>query len=152
MSHVFALWHCELEILEGRSLRHLPMESSRCQGLPGIIRLQWHVPQIELKVPDMAEELVLVDVPLVTASRPVMSETNVQKEGKGGSVPPGNVDIRVNEPYAGEVTTSFDDWSVVRVTYELGIIKSTAQSVIAVQDSKMNSPVKTYWMIGVQTL
>lgn len=72
--------------------------------------------------------------------------------GKREFVPFRNVDIRVNEGHAGEVTIAFDYWPVVRVTYELGITKSMVQSVMDVSDGKNDSPVQAYWMIGVQTL
>jgi len=64
MRHVVTARHHKFEILQRRGLGDLPVNARRGQRLTRVVGLQGHVPQVELEVADLAEELVLVDVPL----------------------------------------------------------------------------------------
>ena len=55
--------HYEFEILQSSSLGHLPMDTGRCERLVVLISTQWHLRHVEYKVTNMAENLVLVDIP-----------------------------------------------------------------------------------------
>lgn len=59
--------HVEDQVLQRSCLRHLPMNTSGNQGLVIVGRGDGHLRQVKDEVPDLTEELVLVDVPVLAA-------------------------------------------------------------------------------------
>ena len=64
VSDVRARRHHELKVLQRRGLRHLPMDTRRHQVLVMFRDIERHLGQVKNKVPDLPEELVLVDIPV----------------------------------------------------------------------------------------
>ena len=57
--------HSKLQVLQCGALGHLPMNTSRDQGIAASVRTGTggHFRHVELEIPDMSQELVLVNVP-----------------------------------------------------------------------------------------
>ena len=96
--------HGEFEVLQRRALGDLPVDAGRHQGLILDISRGWHSREVELEVADVAQELILVDIPLLAVSS-------------------RDVDIRIYKPDAFEVTASLDNRTGSRVADELGVIQ-----------------------------
>jgi len=101
-------WHDELEILQRGSLRNLPMDSGGHQMLVILCDVQGHLAQVEDEIPDVPEELVLVDIPLLAISS-------------------WDINIRVDEADSLEVGRADDCRPSVGIADELGIIESKSR-------------------------
>lgn len=62
------LRHVELDVLERSGLSYLPVNSSWIVFLTALVIRVRHVGHVDHKIPDLAIELILVDVPFVTIS------------------------------------------------------------------------------------
>ena len=100
--------------------------------MAGIVGFQRHLGQVKLKVSDVTEELVLVDVPLNTTPEKSKRMHWGARQGKE-VIPPGNVDVCVDKCYALERIASFDDGLFVRVANKLGIVEPTSCSATMVE-------------------
>ncbi len=68
MGGVLPSRHLEQQVLQRSGLRHLPVDTGGCQRLAAVVRLHRHLPEVEDEIADVAEELVLIDVPLLAVS------------------------------------------------------------------------------------
>ena len=56
--------HLKEQVLQRPRLRHLPTDTRRHQWLVVVGRAQGHLSEIEFQIPDLAEEVVLVRIPI----------------------------------------------------------------------------------------
>jgi hypothetical protein len=105
------------------------MNARWCQLLALVVRLWWHVPHVELQVSNLSEELVLIYIPVY-------------------AVATGNVWVGVDEPDAREIATSFDCWTISRVSDELCVVVSYINVSKCLVFRATWGSRETHWMIG----
>lgn len=97
--------HDEIAVLEACRLCYLPVQACRDIDLATIIVRAIHRREIEDDVPDLAIELILVDIPL-------------------SAIATRDIDIGIDQRDALEVWQPPQSWSVVWVSDKLGVVES----------------------------
>jgi len=98
------------------------VDARRGESLASVGDGSGHLCQVELQVPDVSKELVLVDIPLPSGLRVRIFPFSQTIDNEVGSSP-RCVRVCVNESWALEIITSFDDSSVSRVTNKLRVVE-----------------------------